>query len=71
MLLLPLVLKLSLYDGPGFRVAGRPVHLLFRSAFLCQGVSSLISEHVAVGWNPLQGYCVTCAEGGKRGGQIV
>ncbi|KAL8625736.1 hypothetical protein ACOMHN_044011 [Nucella lapillus] len=45
--------------------------MLFCSAFLCQGVSSFIAKHVAVGGHPLQGDCVTCAEGGERGGQIV
>ena len=59
MLLLPLVLQLSLNDGPGFRVAGRSVHLLFCSAVLCQGVSSVVAKHIAVGGNPLQSNCVT------------
>ena len=66
MLLLPLVLQLGLDDGPGFGVAGRSVHLLLCSALLCQGVSSLIAEHVAVGGNSLPSDCVTCAEGGER-----
>ena len=62
MLLYPLALQLDLDDGLAFRVAGRPVYLFLRHAFLCQGAYSLITKQTAVGRDPPQGSCVTLAE---------
>ena len=43
----------GLDDDLHLGVAAGPIHLLFFCAFLCQGVSSLVARHVAVGGNPL------------------
>ena len=54
-----------------FKVADRPIHLLFSCDLLYQRVSSLIARHVAVGGNPLHGDCMTSSEGGKSSRWVV